>query len=34
MRDINWAAVVTWMLMLGVGYFTLKALIFMLKAIL
>ena len=34
MRNINWPVLVTWIIMLGVGYFTLRCIIFMLRAIL
>ena len=34
MKNINWPIVVTWIIMLATGYFVLKAIIFMLSAIL
>ena len=34
MKNINWPVLVTWIVMLGIGYLTLRAIVFMLKAIL
>ena len=34
MRKLNWPIIVTWTIMLGIGYLTLRAIVFMLKAIL
>ncbi len=30
----DWPVLITWIIMIGVGYFTLKAIIYMLRAIL